>query len=547
MAASWPPVNEETQPEAREHASGKRRWWIAAAVITPIVAVAFVAWLLLPGDSGTASPAPAAQDLQEEPSPVWSYSYAPRGDEEWISSYPDMRRLGDDRLAVLGELDTMRYAEQSGSPWYSGYDEHYTEGFHAGEQYAVDLEEYYNDPFDYEGPEQGEYFSLDGADHESAMSDPAYQGWFDGFEAASDELPEGTNKAERPDPPPTSGRLAVIDLDSGEEVWGVTMDTLGIEPGSSEVSLLSLSPEGHLPVVVTTPPTSGDSPTVDLFALDANSGDIVSQVKLTDSYIPASYAAQGAVIKVTEGGLARLDTAELDGEAVWQAAVDGLAEVEVDERYVRALTEDGEWWFDAETGFEPEWFDGPDPEVAYKLVGDDVVLRLEASSFGSYIDAMDMDGATLWTGDAEQVMVADGAGGTALFEAESTSEAESTGFEYLMRIDPESGEPTWDRGYEDDFGYVAGTVEDGVVLGEDERSTVVDLDTGERSQRFRGAVDVLGTSVAYSSQEGKLQAWSVEDGSELWSYRLNDGATLMEQSGRLLVRDDERRELTLLQ
>ena len=519
----------------------RSRGWLWAVLGVLVLALAAMAvWFLLvrPASAGASGQA-AVVDIEERPEEAWTYSYAPRGEEEWVSSSISHRDLGGGRVAVVTTLDLTHYHENVDSRWYPGYDEHYEAGKQAGADFGEAVQTYY-DEWDAEYPDINEYF-LDGQDYETSMSDPAFQGWFDGFQVGQEGSSDDYNRAVQPDPVPTTGQIAALDMGSGEPVWTVELSSLGVETAGPTVSLHGVTPEGHLPVAVH--PGNETDPLV-LFSLDPADGSVVSEVDLYDTVLVPSYETGSPLVELSEGGVARRDTADLSS-TLWRATIGegGSGYLSADGDYVHVDLMEGGWWLDTETGFEPAWFDS-DPELGHRVL-DDVVLQLEPSSFGTYVDAVDHDGEVLWSGDADELITTDGAGGQAVFTAER--DPESGSFEYLMRIDPRTGEPMWEREYDEPFSHMDGTVKGALVLDEGDRSAVVDLATGERSQRLRGSASLLGTDVVYGADEDRLRAWSVEDGRELWVHRLSDGQTTTAMDGQLLVHDSTRRSLTKLQ
>lgn len=533
------PVSPQRQPR-------RRRWLGLALALLVLSVIAVGAWLLFLKPAGGASASDqTVVDLTAAPEEAWTYKYAPRGEEEWIAPSAAVYAVGNDRLLVKADLDSSTYYEAGTSSWYPGYPEHYAAGFADGTRYQEAMEAYQQDSWGNDYPSYEDYFGLGGTTYASAVNDAeSYQGWFDGFGDAEFERGEGASRAQQPDALPTLGHIVMIDRSTGKELWTADLEALTFEPGNSSVNLLPLSAEGHVVVSVTT--FDDDLTSVTVTALDPADGSPVSEVELSDVVVVSSADVGAPLVVLDEDGVRRLDTGDLAGDYIWSAGIPGVhpeGGASVVDGYLQITTEDGPWWLDAASGYEPEWFEGWEPEVSYRVIGD-VVLRQESSSFGYYLDGLDRTGKTLWTGDAERVFTAGGSGGEVLLKAEAT---EDGSYEYLMRLDPSTGDPMWDEEYDDPFSWVTGTVAGGLVLDEGDRSVILDLDSGERSQRLRGSVDYLGTRVAYGHDEGRLQAWDVEDGTALWSMRVSGTESLRRAGDALLVEDTARREISLLQ
>lgn len=532
---------------------GKRRWLLAIVAILVLALVAAAVWVFLLRPPASADGAAGAVvDLTEAPDEAWTYRYAPRGDEEWIGAYPVIRPVGGDTFVVLASLDSEMAYAQGESTWYDGYDAHYDTGYADGLLFREAELAYYQNSWSNSYPDREDYFSLEGTSYSSAAYNAAYQGWTDGFDDAEYDRPEGASRAERPDPPPTLGFVAGVDRGSGEELWQVDLESLDVESTGYDVALSHVSPEGHVVVSVTEYEYDEEYTSLTTFtALDPSDGSIVSQSEFEGVEVATGGSGSGAFIVLDEEGVMRLDTGDLGGDYLWSASIPGLDLMSgafLSGEYVSLSTDEGRWWLEAATGFEPEWFEDADPEVNYRIVGEEV-LRLESSSFGYYIDALDRDGTTLWTSDAEKVLTPTGSGGPVLLVGEAADPGEDylMDVEYLMRLDPRTGEAMWEEEYDGPLGYATGTVPGGVVLGDGDRSVVLDLETGERTQRLRGRADHLGTTVAYGSTDGRVRAWDLAEGSELWALRVSDDEFLTTAGDALFVQDTVRREISLLE
>ena len=522
----------------------RRRWMWPVLGVLLLAAVGAAAWLTFLRPSPVVAAGQGVVDLTSEPEEAWTVKYAPRGEEEWIDAYPSLVAVGGDQIAVLAALDSTHYAAQSDSLWYSGYDEHYATGYADGQRYQEDYRAYEQDSWANDFPERADYFSISGATYDDYLSSSTYDGWGQGFNDATSQMPEGSSKAARPDDPPTMGRLTLLDARSGGEEWTVDLASLDVDGAASTVELAPLTPEGHLVLHVSTWSDTGTL-TVRLFALDPDTGAVVSETELEGAAVATSSDPVAPLVIVLEDMAIRLDSADLDGDYLWSASIPDLQPSApwLTDGLVRLSTDEGEWWLDAGSGYEPDWFEDAEPDITWRILAD-VVIRQEPSSFGTYLDALGHDGDTLWTDDAEEVYVVDGSGGEALLRAEHGADGES---EFLMRLDPRTGEAMWEAEYDDSFSWVRGTVPGGLVVTQDNRGVLVDLESGERQHRLRGPASYLGTELAYGSEDGRVRAWDLEDGRELWSLRLSDSESLRSVGGQLLVHDSERRELALLQ
>ncbi len=523
---------------------------VALVSILVLAGAAAAAWFLVARPGSATSSGDVVTDMRTTPEKAWSYRFAPQGDEEWIEKWPTILDLGDDRVAVLAALDWYNYSEQVDSAWYEGYDEHYDTGYADGVRYGEAYQAYYDDDtYLIEYPDREDFFSLEDLTYDSmVLSDEyeAYRGWVDGFSDGEDGLAEGVNRAEQPAPPPTFGHVSVIDLQTGEEVWNIGLEKFGVVSPEWEASLVGPSPEGHLTLAVASP--HGEALTV-LHALSPADGSVVSTVELTEVATAAVNHGEttSPLVIVSDGSVRRLDTANLGGDPVWSAVVDP-SEVGtsswMESGYVVVYSQETTLWFDAETGLIPPWFAGADVFLEYKVL-DDVVLRLDESGGGYFVDGLGLDGETLWSGDAEVFLSRSGSGGEVLLRGE---ENQKFGFVNLMRLDPLTGEPMWDGEYRGDAGYVSGTVPGSILLETGESTEIIDIRTGERRYRLRGIAELLGTTVVYGNDEdeSRLRAWDVDEGTELWSMRLSGSEALSSVGDLLVIRDYERRTISLL-
>jgi len=542
-------------PPAAPHPPKRHSRLILVVTLVSLLAVAGVgaaAWFLVARPGGDASSTYVVTDIETTPEKAWTYQFAPQGDEEWIEEWPTILDLGADRVAVLAALDWYHYSEQDVSPWYEGYDEHYATGYDDGVRYGEAYQAYFDDDTNLiEYPARADFFSLDGVTYdlvESLDEYDTYRGWADGFSDGEDALAEGCNRAEQPDLLPTFGHVSEIDTTTGQDVWSVGLEDFGVASPKWEASLVGPSPEGHITLAVVSP---DDEAMTVLHALSPIDGSEVSRAEFPHVVETAINHGDptSPLVSISEDSVSRWDTSDLGGDPVWTAPL-GPSEAGTsswtESGYVVIYSAEATLWLDAETGVPPPWFAGADSFLEYRVL-EDVVLRLDESDAGAFVDGVDLEGAALWSGDAEVLLNQTGSGGEVLLRAEDNQEF---GFVNLMRLDPLTGEPMWDSEYRGDPGYVVGTVPGSIVLETGESTDILDIHTGERRHGLPGVAELLGTTVVYGDdgddENARLRAWDVHDGSELWSMRLSESESLSRVGDSIVIRDYVQRTISLL-
>ncbi|MGY5766537.1 outer membrane protein assembly factor BamB family protein [Brachybacterium sp. DNPG3] len=344
-------------------------------------------------------------------------------------------------------------------------------------------------------------------------------------------------------------RVDMIDGETGEVLWSQPFERLGLREGY-QARLLAPSPEGHLTVAVE---GFTDATPLQLVSIRPEDGGIVSTAELEgaslrraagDSValgIPTTAwqdrVVDKALVVVTDDGLRRLDTGDLDGDPVWSAAIPGADRVAVDRDYVQFSVGETQWWLDADTGFEPAWFDGDSAgasaggsgSVSYWPVFEDMVLRVDLvdreDGEGEYVlDALAPDGTTLWRETAATVLSAETADGSELFVADREADGDQRG---LRRLDPATGEDLWGHEYDEAFGTMAPRVVAGDVsiaaadgIG---GTALLDASTGQVAHRIPGVPVLFADDLVYMEDGDELSAWDVDTGVRLWSLTLDDG------------------------
>lgn len=554
---SWPPGRgpQHGASPAPPGSPGRRSRRILVVSLVSLLllsGVAVAAWFLAVRPAPTASTEYVVEDMRTLPEKTWTYEFAPHGDEQWIEEWPTILNLGGDRFAVLAALDRYNYSQQNASAWYEGYDEHYATGYADGVRYGEAYQAYYDDGTDrIEDPDRADFFSLEGVTYDVADSFDefdTYRGWADGFSDGEDGMAEGSNSAEQPDTLPTFGHVSVIDSRTGQEIWSVGLEDFGVASPEWETSLVGPSPEGHITLAVVSP---DDEAMTVLHALSPIDGSEVSRVEFPHIVETAVNhgEATSPLVSVSENSVSRWDTSDLGGDPVWTALLDPSepgTSTWTEAGYVVLHSQEAMLLLDAETGVPPPWFAGVGSSLEYQVL-EDVVLRIDESGSGQFVDGVDAKGRTLWSGEAEEFLSRSGSGGEVLLRAKDNREF---GFDNLMRRDPLTGEPMWDSEYSGDPGYVIGTVPGSIVLESEGSTEIVDIHTGERRHRLPGVAELLGTTVVYGDdgddESARLRAWDVRDGSELWSMPLSESEAPSSVGDLIIIRDQARRSISLL-
>ena len=349
----------------------------------------------------------------------------------------------------------------------------------------------------------------------------------------------------------SSPRIVRVDGQNGEERWSVDLASIGFPEGELP-NVLPLSPEGHLPIA-TTVVQHGGGPMLWMSALDLESGEVLSQVELNGYHLasesvwrspPFSTSRDGKdtsyskpVVVGRTGGAVRLDTADLGGAPAWEVETGDVISIDQHAGFVNVETATTEYWLDQETGHIPDWFEGQGSSRDFLPGFMPDVLRTESIDGEFFdIDGLDSEGKVRWTAEIATPLEVRTSGGTALFSAELADGEFAGYYEYLVRIDPSTGERMWDTEFREPFTSpgeqaVAGQL----TIHQDGDTLLLDLATGEETHRLRGSVVGVGTRVLYTFDEQNLRAWDAKSGEELWSVRLGDEAEVFALGSMLAV------------
>lgn len=352
--------------------------------------------------------------------------------------------------------------------------------------------------------------------------------------------------------------LALVDLDSGEEEWSVPVSVPMIEPGATpEVSLTGVFDDRVLVRAVGSwydDATGTFSGSTDLVSIARADGAELwrSETDTADTY-PMAYAVgrPPAMLLVDDRDVTRVDPRDPEGDPLWTAphpfSTEKPSVWSVGDGFVRVTDYEGDAIIlDLETGEEPEWFDDAAPELDYQVVGGQI-YRTETGTRGSYLERLEDDGSVMWSADADSFSVKDaGREGVVVFALERArmSEDSDSGYEYVQRLDPRSGEEMWDEGLETEFMTLESVVDDVVELYTAAgTSGLYSLRDGERVARLRVDPHWTGSTTLYALQEGRLEAYSTA-GDRLWSARVPDGTSILSAPGYLVTDDRPAGRLT---
>lgn len=348
--------------------------------------------------------------------------------------------------------------------------------------------------------------------------------------------------------------VTMVDLESGEEEWSVPLD-VPVDDGHTapSVSITGVLDDRVLiqSVSFSYDGSSGDTSLTDVSALDLDDGaelwrtDLVGRDGLSSMHVVREPAA---LLLVDDLDVTRLDPDDPDGEALWRvphpfsSAQEGAIGLGGD--FVRITDYSGtQLVLDLQTGEEPQWFDGVSPELTHQVVAGQV-YRTESGSRGSYLERLEEDGSVSWSADADTFAVRETGSGVVIFALERDRSPEGSGYEYVQRIDPRTGEKMWEDGIEADFLSLESVLDDVLELYTDRGSSeLYSLDDGERVARLRVDPNWTGRQTLYSLSEGRLKAHSTE-GDRLWSTRVSETTSIMHTPGYLVTNDNAAGRLT---
>lgn len=339
--------------------------------------------------------------------------------------------------------------------------------------------------------------------------------------------------------------ISGIDLEEGEELWSIELD-LGAHDRTQYVGSAIVGVVGDEVVTRTTSTDYDDdfASTHTYTFIDGTDGTATRAVETDATY--QVVGDQGVMLWTDESGVARVDPEDPEGTPLWDVVTTGPVDHISQEGPYLLLSDpgDGQVVVDAETGAEPEWFDGPSHTIRYTVHGDKV-YRLETTDRGTYLDCMDDDGSVAWSADADAFFFKTSArGDLVLFAAEKAS-SEDTTYTYLHRLDPRTGDEVYDEEVEADFDTVGPVVDAVFVLEkwDGERAELYSLDDGERAGRLRGTVHRAGQRTMYSLEDERLRAFDTE-GAELWSLRARGASSIFSTPDYLITQDDAAGRLT---
>ncbi|MGD8149939.1 PQQ-binding-like beta-propeller repeat protein [Ornithinimicrobium sp. Y1694] len=343
--------------------------------------------------------------------------------------------------------------------------------------------------------------------------------------------------------------LSAVDLRSGEELWETSLDVSRHRSSDywGEVGLKGFIDGAAVVALSSFTYTSSDAEDIaTVHLIDLADGTERQSAEIGGSV--ASFGDEAALVVIEGEVVSRLDPDDLTGERLWETRiVDALpsAYATVRDDHVEVPTQDGSVYLDVVTGQEPAWFDGADTATSYSLVGGEV-FRVESGERGSYLEALDADGGVRWSEDADGFITLEAADGALMMFAAEKDRGESTSrYNYLRRLDPQTGKDLWDEELEATFDSVGSVVGDVFTLDSwrDSRSDLHDLDTGERVARLRESIHRTGDKTLYSLRDERLRAFDTE-GQELWSVRARGASAIVHAPGYLVTEDSVAGRLT---
>ena len=500
----------------------------AALVVVAIIAVvALVLPSLLGGGGSNAS---TVIDITSEPEQTWDYDITGGNDEEFVDAYSTLSyapTVGDNQVLITPSFDDSNYTEGD-ADWYEGYDDDYSDGYAAGEEYEDAYDAWLSDYTQgYDTlPEEDDYISDDS------------QGFSDGFYDATNYYDFGDNALEEPIDPDFTPSLALLDLGSGKEVWNVDLSDV-FEDISFDSYVTASDIEGSNAVLVSFSTLNDDDEYVSVVAtLNKANGEVISSVSDERTFRIGAY--QGDVIlgvsnkdgdEVTVG---RYSVDALDEDPKWEFDADlgGSSAPYVSGDYVFVESDKGGVTIDARNGEEAKFGDDLD-EASYFFLGGQLV-RVESTDDGYEIDGYNLDGKSVWDDsiEAEWYTVADG---DTLFVAEYNDT-----YSELMRINPSNGTEAWGDTYGEDFSSFSGVVGGNVVLRSEDYEDVllVDLNSGE--EKVTEGVDessgiVLGENQFYEVKSDELIAYGYDGEGDRWKFDVDEDSEYVSQLGRHLV------------
>ena len=506
---------------------------IAGGAVLVIVAIIAVVALVLPAlFGGSATKQALVTDINGEPDTTWKYDFLGKSDSTYLADAPRTVAVGEDKALVWAEFDYSAYSADQGDSagWYKGYDEQYSDGYAAGLLYLDAVNAWYED-YNADYPEEESYFP-DGTydDYDK------YLGVQDGFYDAAYELGEGSSQKIKPTDPGYTPTIALIDVNSGDEVWSVDLsDAIDGVDFNSQFSAYDI--EGTNAIAVVTSVSDDDSTSYAVVTLDKSNGEVISEL---DSDGPASATPVGGDLVVatsdsdgTHAKVARYSVAGLDDDPKWESKQDGSPFIYVDGDYIYVFdSEDDEGvMLNSSDGEEADFGDDIDSSTTYSFVGSQLI-RSEYGDDSTEIEGYGLNGKSTWDDSVEADHIA--------LESDSifTMKAKGDAYTKLMRINPSNGEEIWGDSYDESFDGVLGVVGNSVLLSDGTKIVVVDLGSGEEkfSQKV-GTVDsyYFGGNQYYVQSGDELDAYSYGEKGDVWGFDLDDNETIVQLGSHLAV------------
>lgn len=562
-ASAMPDPKAPKTPKSPVAGRGRERFILPLAIgggVLVLTAVAALAAIFFVIPALLASPATAAEadvaDIASEPDAIWDLDY---GDSSNFPATPVVAALDDEAVLLLDTLDTDAYQEANAgsSSWYEGYADDYGQGYDAGvaygEAYEAWLEDYSGDvPY----PEYSDYWPFEGS-----YEDSGHQGWWDGVSDGENGEELGANAAAEPTPTGLGPSLRRVDLDNGEEVWSLDLQSVFDDTDAETVySVVPIEGSSRVAVAASSG-ASGGGVSSGIAVIDIGSGEVVSQMD-RDAYAFIT-TGEGAVFAIfvtldesssPDGGtIERLESSDVGADATWSQDFDDVYFSIVpagDYLLVTGNDTDGERVGDAfamSDGERARWGDDIDASVSYAPLADGI-LRVETDDAGdSVLELLDLRGESVWGDELETEAH------WVIDDTLVTASDNGEGYDRLSVIDAATGKDRWSGGFRDTFSAPLAIFRDTLlVAGEDGDEVVaVRLGSGEEVESYKtGSFETVltGNDLFYVVADDELSAYGLDEGRDVWSIDVDgDGGERIMLLGRRLALDDtEKDRISLL-